>query len=509
MMERTVDLCVIGSAASGMSCAVRAKELGVENVLLLEKNGGWGGCSKMSGGILGFGSPVQERQGDIYSTDDAFLDVIRNLNWYVDAKLVRKWINGTGENIRWLEGLGVVFGSAIAWNDRPDTTRHAYHMAVPDGGKFTGFRIMEALYKKFQEQGSEIMLKTRAEHLLQDEFGAVVGVTAHRADGEEVIVHAKYVMIATGSMGANREMIAEFFHSNAYDNMAIMSSFPFLTGDGVKMADEVGAKRGITSVVPIGPHNHFKGASEVVGAITRRAFGIKVNTNGERFVNEDLCSENEYGWMLSAAIDYQPNKMSYTIIDQSILDYMIEKREEEVFCVDFGAISANQIETFGSTEEVFEPGDVTSWITLFPKHVRQEEEAGRAKVCGSIEEVAEYIGCDVKTIKETIDNYNAGCAAGKDEEFLKAVRFLKPLTTAPFYVLDGPAGIDSVVGGIQVDNHNRVVKPDGKAIPGLFAGGVTTSGWLNGLYAYFGSEMSYSVFSGRNAAAEIAKALGK
>ena len=84
-----------------------------------------------------------------------------------------------------------------------------------------------------------------------------------------------------------------------------------------------------------------------------------------------------------------------------------------------------------------------------------------------------------------------------------------PLTTPPYYVLNGPSGIDSVVGGVQVDNHNRVVNGKGKAIPGLYAGGVLTSGWLNGLYAFFGSEMSYSVFSGRNAAQEIATLLSK
>ena len=337
-MEMNVDVVVVGSAASGLACAIQAKENGIGSVLVLEKMGVPGGCSRFAGGIMGFDSPVQKRMGYYYSADQAFKDLIRNLNWYVDAKLVRKWLLRSGEDIQWLQDMGVKFEEARAWNDRPDVNRHSYHVITPKApGQFVGYLIVEAMKTRCRELGIDIMCRTRATSLIQDRSGRVTGVKAETADGGELIVHADNVMLATGSMGANREMMREYFKTDEFDDIAIMSSFPFLTGDGHGMATAAGAAKGKMSIVPIGPHNHFKGASEVVGAVARRPNTIKINTNGERFVDESLCSESEFGWFLSAAVDYQPNKMSYTLLDASILQHMTDKRDEEIFLVDFGA----------------------------------------------------------------------------------------------------------------------------------------------------------------------------
>ncbi len=508
-MKRTADLVVIGSAASGLSCAVKAHQLGVKEVLVLEKMSDTGGCSKFAGQINGFDTPVQKRQGFYYSADQAFKDVIQFYNWNCDAKLVRKWICGTGENIRWLEDeLGVEFAGVNAMNDRPDKNRLTMHSVprIPGTGKFTGYRIIEALLNYCKTNGIEVLTKTPAKKLVKEEkTGAIKGVVAEGPDGGKIEIEAKAVMLATGSIGGSKEMIKRFYGDQGYEDLEIMSSFPHNTGDGIVMAEEVGAAAGRIHSVFIGPHNHFKGASEVVGAVTRRPHGIKVNKMGERFVDESLCSESEFGWMLSANLDRQPGRIGYTIIDQALLDRMIEKRREKVYCVDFGAIAANEIPTFGETEALPDEKDLTSWILLFEKHVKMEEAAGRAKICNTLEEIAAYIGCDFRTLRETFDTYNLCCKNGHDHELLKAPEYLYALETPPYYVLNGPSGMDSCIGGLNVNHRQQVLDKGGMPIKGLYAGGVLTSTWLNGLYTFFGSEMSYSVFSGRNAAKEVSE----
>lgn len=49
-LPEEVDLLIIGSGAAGLSCAVRAAELGVKSILLVEKEPLIGGSSKMCGG---------------------------------------------------------------------------------------------------------------------------------------------------------------------------------------------------------------------------------------------------------------------------------------------------------------------------------------------------------------------------------------------------------------------------------------------------------------------------
>ena len=108
-MEYTVDLCVVGAAGSGMSAAIVARQQGVEKVMLLEKQKNPGGCTIMSAGMMGIDTPVQRRFGFHYDKDKAFREVMELFNWRCDAKLVRKWLNGSGENFEWLEELGVKY----------------------------------------------------------------------------------------------------------------------------------------------------------------------------------------------------------------------------------------------------------------------------------------------------------------------------------------------------------------------------------------------------------------
>ena len=108
-MIKTVDLCVIGAAGGGMSAAVSAAQHGVKNILLLEKMKAPGGCTVMSAGMMGINTPVQRRFGQKFDVDEEYRKLMRLLNWRCDAKLVRKWLNGSGENFEWLEDLGLEY----------------------------------------------------------------------------------------------------------------------------------------------------------------------------------------------------------------------------------------------------------------------------------------------------------------------------------------------------------------------------------------------------------------
>ena len=502
-MEKYVDICVVGGSGSGMAAAITAKQQGASSVMLLEKMKNVGGCTVMSAGMFGVDTPAQHRQGLYYSPDDMYRDLMQIFNWNVDAMLVRKWINGSGENFRWLEDLGLKYDICVTETADISKFRNTMHrIADFDGEKWNmkphGPFITKCLKNACRDLGVEIITEARANSLIQDENGSVIGLTAETADGE-LTVHAKAVILCTGSISSNKDLIRRFYASSEYDDVRIMAQVPHNTGDGLIMAEAIGAAAGKISTLLIGPQNHFAGGSEVTGMLMRRPHGIKVSMNGERFVDESLPVESEYGWMCSVALDNLPGKRCWAIMDQSLMD-IVMLGEEYIPYTPIRSLLDQPMAVVGEyKDEGYTP---EKWREHILAHFKYEQANGRAAICQTVEEMAAFIGCEADVLRCTLDRYNLFCAKGYDEDFLKDKNYLYPLSKAPYYVMLGLTGIDTCLGGLKIDNHQRVVRPDGTHIPGLYAAGVLTSGWVAGLYAVNGSEMSYTIFSGRNAAEE-------
>ncbi len=498
MKHMQVDLCVVGGAGGGLSAAVRAKQLGVEKVVVLEKMRHPGGCTQMAAGMFAVDSPVQKRFGYHYNADEAFTDLIRVLNWNVDAMLVRKWMLGSGENIRWLEDQGMEFDGVEPFNGVKDKVRSTYHLSRKSGYR-TGKKIVDTLLASCEKLGVAVLTQTRATKLLRSGENKVNGVIAIDAEGEELQIDAKAVILSTGSISSNKELIQRFYNSDEYKDIRIMANVPHNTGDGLIMAEEIGAGTGQISTLYIGPHNHFPGASEVAGSVIRRPHPLRVNRNGERVADEGWNVTSEFGWMIGVNLDKQPGKVVYGIIDAALLEHMQKyEREPMTVCEELVTFRGNDSYNTGEgTKAALDPGQ---WLDLVPEETKKEEKAGRAKICNTVAEIAAYIGCDEAELQNTIDRYNSYCKTGYDADFLKDPRFLRSIDTPPYYVYQGPSGIDTCIGGLLIDNHQRVLDTESYAIPGLYAAGVLTSGWCAGNYAFFGSEMSYTIYSGRSAA---------
>jgi succinate dehydrogenase/fumarate reductase flavoprotein subunit len=121
------------------------------------------------------------------------------------------------------------------------------------------------------------------------------------------------------------------------------------------------------------------------------------------------------------------------------------------------------------------------------------------KIVDTLDKIAEYIGCNAKTLKTTIADYNTYCQNQYDNEFLKNSQFLLPLTTPPYYVFKGYQGIDTCVGGLRINHRLEVLNKALYPIKNLYAAGVVTGGWLNQGYGFWGTEMSFTIYSGYTA----------
>ena len=92
-----------------------------------------------------------------------------------------------------------------------------------------------------------------------------------------------------------------------------------------------------------------------------------------------------------------------------------------------------------------------------------------------VEGLAEFIGCDSATLGDTLAT-SARAASGEiADEFGRTNFGFGPLH-APYCVAKVTPGLFHTQGGVRVDAHARVIRPDGSPITGLFAGGGVAAG---------------------------------
>jgi fumarate reductase flavoprotein subunit len=81
---------------------------------------------------------------------------------------------------------------------------------------------------------------------------------------------------------------------------------------------------------------------------------------------------------------------------------------------------------------------------------------------------------------KTVDEYNDALLNGRLGDLAPARRIdlhdALPIRQAPFMAVRICAGITYTMGGIAIDEHARVLRPDGGVIDRLYAAGATTGG---------------------------------
>ncbi len=145
------------------------------------------------------------------------MTLMRLHNWNCDALMVRKWLNESGENF--FNGWRSWVSRTTTAAPRPPTREHrktTHRFGDWDGAKWV-FKHQGPILVKFLKEacvryGVEIMTQARGRHLLQDEDGSVNGVVVEGLDGL-LTVRARAVILATGSISNNQQLIRRFYGS--------------------------------------------------------------------------------------------------------------------------------------------------------------------------------------------------------------------------------------------------------------------------------------------------------
>lgn len=478
--DLAADVVVIGSGGAGVPAALMALENGA-SVIVLEKRGATGGNAIFANGIFACESPVHRRNMIDVSRDDLFKKAVE---WHhysrINQRVLRAYINKSGDTIRWLMERGIDFevGSAMRMYFHQEPTWHIPKMPERVGMSRFG-PVVRALVKECGNRGATILRKTDCKKILKGADGRVSGVMAVK-NGKEIDLKAKSVIIATGGFMGRKDLLKRYFPF--YDDSFFGFYLPN-TGDGITLAGEAGgAMDSFATLVREACHSSDEMKEHFLTVAAREPYTIWVNKLGRRFIDETA------GYHLqtcSNAILVQPDKVGFSLCD--------DKMVQEV--VDTGwrlPRYPNREDTNTYRERLDDVASRKQWVI-------KSDDWG---------EIAEWIGAEPDVLKASVKEYNNFCDHGYDEDFVKDRRFLTPLTKPPFYAIKFGVMVVETCGPIRINENMEVIDKDYKPIPGLYAAGVIASGWQGYDYCgdhLFGSALGFSMNSGRIAGENAAR----
>jgi len=93
----------------------------------------------------------------------------------------------------------------------------------------------------------------------------------------------------------------------------------------------------------------------------------------------------------------------------------------------------------------------------------------------SIEDIAGQIDVNPKILRATVDHWNSLCAGGEDRDFRRPPKTMVPIATPPFYVVEAWPIVNNTQGGPEHDAKQRVLDPMKQPIPRLYVAGEISS----------------------------------
>lgn len=459
--DKTADLVIIGAGGAGLAAAVEAADNGVENIVLLEKMMAIGGTTFISQGMIaGYDTTMQKAQDIELTYDQMYDNLMTNALYRLDPELTKITVESAGQTIDWLmERLQVPFTENILVGYGPLQMMHVIGSEEVSGGQ----ALKEPFEAALEAAGVDLMLQTRATRLIMNEDGSVAGVAAEQ-NGDEIIIEAKAVVIASGGYSNNPELTA-LLDPEMAGTYGI--GHPASTGDGIIMASNVGAALTHTNHLMavlkdyeiMENHNGTSNSANVSRFIAAPNL-VLVNTNAVRFVNE-----KSGGYMTQ-----ELNRPIFNEMTKTNSDY-VWAISDEATLTELGVTRGNEME--------FIKAD-------------------------TIEELAGQMGLDAETLKATIDTYNGYAADGNDPDFNRGAGSWAE--AQPMLPVQAPYVAVAVVpceiityGGIARNTDAEVLRADGSVIPGLFVAGEASAN-----SAYMGFTLSNCFTWGRIAGASAA-----
>ena len=451
------DVVVIGAGGAGFSAAITAKNAGA-NVVLLEKMPAVGGNSLISGAEMNVAKNwVQPKLGINDDSPELHAqDTFKGGDGKGDMKVINVMTHQALDAAKWCRDyLGVRFEDDNLFFFGGHSRKRAL---IPVG--HTGTEFIAKFQAKADELGIPVITNMKAEELIKNKDGRVVGVKA-TMDGSEYTFNAKGgVVLATGGFGANPEMVKKY--NPKIDERFKTTDAPGTTGEALYMAERAGAElvnMGYIQTYPI--CDPLSGAIELI-ADARFDGAIMLNQEGKRFV-EELQRRD----VLSEAILNQTGQYCWVLWNDNI-----------------GKIS-NTVKAHANEYEAF-------------------TKQGIMTTCDDLKCIADFTKIPFDQLRKTVKRVSDMAGKGNDKDFNHRAG-LMDMQQGKYYVIKAVPSTHHTMGGVRINEKAEALTAEGKVIPGLWAAGEVT-GVTHGTNRLGGNAYTDIIVFGRIAGEAAAKA---
>lgn len=423
-VPKQADVVVVGAGGAGFAAAITAANEG-KSVVLLDKMGVYGGDTALSGGEMAVpGNWIQVTQGVEDSPENLIEDMLVGGDNKGDPELVSIIANGALDSANWL-----TYEGGISW-------KH-------DLMQFGGHNIKRSIIP-LTHSGSEMTTKLtdrvdtieeitlidnlKATELIQNDQGAITGVKVeNQITGDESTISCNAVVLTTGGFGSNVDMRVQY--NPDMDDKILSTDSVAAQGDGIVMAQAVGADTIDMEYIQTYPVcDPETGALLYVGDVRLENYGILVNKEGQRFVQE-LDRRD----VISNGIKAQTDGIAYLLFNQKA-------------------------------------ADETGLVEQHADEYENSESRGVIVKADTLAEVAEAQGVDPDALQATVDQWNEYCAQGEDPDFNYSAE-MNTIEEGPYYLMACKPAVHYTMGGLHITPEAEVLSVDEEVIPGLYAAG--------------------------------------
>jgi len=405
---------IVGAGACGLTAAIRLREAGIDCVLLERDAVPSGSTALSSGFIPAAGTRLQKSLGIEDSQQTFAEDVMAKTHDRAVPYLVQAYTRAVAQAIDLLERRGIVFQVLDGFLYPGHRVRRMH--AVPE---HTGAALMAALQRVASDAGADILPQALVREIWMDDAGRVHGVGFARPDGRVEHLACDHLLLACNGFGGNAAMVRELLPAM---RDAAFAGHVGNDGSAIAWGRAMGARLAdLTAYQGHGSWVTPQGALMTWAPMMQGA--VQVNALGERFHDETQGYSEAAVHVLA-----QPGGVAWNVFDDPLL----------------------------------------KMVRSFPDFA-EAERAGALRSAADVPALAALIGCDAAVLAATLRGVAPGVADSHGRRFTRA---LKP----PYHAVKVTGALFHTQGGLDVDEHCRVLRADGSPLPNLLAAGGAARG---------------------------------